>query len=154
MWRTRLRLRLTGRRGGLGIEFFFDILCHADGANCVLAVGHVPLIPALAGLGFRLAGYCLAFLLGWWVSVLRVVSGRGGRPNGMVAVNRVSGCMFVTGYGYGFHHRRMFRVRGSRRGEMDRARGLDGSPRNGGDGPDGRARGIAAFSFAPCFYCI
>ena len=45
-------------------------------------------------------------------------------------VNRLSGCMSVAGYGNGFHFRLMVRVRGSRRGKMFRARGLDGSPRN------------------------
>ncbi len=46
-------------------------------------------------------------------------------------VNRVSGCMSVAGIGRESHSRGTIRVRGSRRGRMFRARGLDGSLRNG-----------------------
>ena len=42
------------------------------------------LFPALAGRRFRLAGCCLAFSLWRWLSILRVVFGGGGWPNGMV----------------------------------------------------------------------
>ena len=48
---------------------------------------------------------------------MRVVSGRGGWPNGMMTSDRVSGCMSVAGYTNGFHFRLMVRVRGSRRGK-------------------------------------
>ena len=54
------------------------------GANCVLAVGRVLLLPALAGRRFRLTGQDLAFPLAKWVSAMRVVFGMGGWPNGMV----------------------------------------------------------------------
>jgi len=49
-----------------------------------LRVALVPFVPALASSRFRLAGQSLAFSLRRWVSVMRVVFGRGGRPNGMV----------------------------------------------------------------------
>jgi hypothetical protein len=101
-------------------------ILHCFGKNCLNL-----LLPALAGRGFHLAGRRISFSLMWWLSVLRVVSGRRGRPNGMVDVNRVSGCMSVAGYGYESHHCLMVWVRGSRRGGVFRARGSDGSPRNG-----------------------
>ena len=61
------------------------------------------LFPALAGRGFHLAGRCISFSLMQWLSARRVVSGGGGRPNGMDAVNRVSGCMSVARYVYESH---------------------------------------------------
>ncbi len=81
----------------------------------------------------------------WWRDISR---GRAatlcGRPD-----NRVSGCMSVAGYEYGAHHRLMVRIQGSRRGGVYRARGSDGSPRNGWKVSDGRARGIAAEIVSP-----
>ena len=50
----------------------------------LLAGYRVPFSLALAGLSFRLVGLYLAFSLGRWVSAMRDVFGRGGRPNGMV----------------------------------------------------------------------
>ena len=52
---------------------------------------------ALASPRFRLAGQCLPFSLKWWVSVMRVVFGRGGMPNGMVGFVGLSHCGSPTG---------------------------------------------------------
>ena len=49
-------------------------------------------LPALASLGFRLAVCRLVFSLEKWVSAMRVVSGRGGWPNGMVQLLFVNVC--------------------------------------------------------------
>ena len=38
------------------------------GANCVLAVGRMPFLPALAGRRFRLAGRRIDFSVWQWVS--------------------------------------------------------------------------------------
>ena len=51
-----------------------------------------PCPPAHASLRFRLARQSQPFSLGWWVSKMRVVSGRGGRPNGMVQSLLVNVC--------------------------------------------------------------
>lgn len=48
-----------------------------------LRVDRAPFLPALASRRFRLAGQSIALTLVLWLSEMRVVSGRGGRPNGM-----------------------------------------------------------------------
>ena len=60
------------------------------------ADGRKPFPPALASPRFRLASQSLPFSLGRWLSELRAVFGRGGRPNGMVHLLVVSVCLVAT----------------------------------------------------------
>ena len=57
-------------------------------------MGYGLLTPALARRRFRLAGQGIALMLVWWFSELRVVSGWGGRPNGIPCLQ---GCALAGG---------------------------------------------------------
>ena len=135
------------------------------GANCVLAVGLVLLSSSPCGSQVPFGRARTLFSIGE-VDVGKTCCFRQGREakrNGGGGIylgdvrqscvgapdNRVSGCMSVAGYEYGAHHRLMVRIQGSRRGGVYRARGSDGSPRNGWKVSDGRARGIAAEMVSP-----
>ena len=57
-----------------------------------LRVALLPFFPALASSSFRLAGQGVALALAKWVSEMRVVFVRGGRPSGMVHLLVVAAC--------------------------------------------------------------
>ena len=80
--KTESRTR-KGVRWRVASLFRFDLLLRVDRA---------PLLPALARRRFRLAGQGIALTLVRWFSEMRVVSGRGGWPNGMVQLLFVSVC--------------------------------------------------------------
>ena len=125
------------------------------GANCVLAVGRMPFLPALAGQRFRLASQSFVFSVWRWMSGMRVVlmveggqtewciccSGRfprsvrsriqPGRAESSVAGFGVRIPSSEEGVGAGFAAR-----------EWVRARGSDSSPRNANMSRTGVRQGL------------